>query len=42
MSVWLFLKLFHVRLDLRIESHKSWYRDQVMEEWAMRREGQYA
>lgn len=33
MSVEFFLKLFHARLDLRIESHKNWYRAQVLEEW---------
>lgn len=35
MSVELFLKLFHARLDLRIESHKSWYRDRVLDEAAL-------
>lgn len=36
MSVGLFLKLFHARLDLRIESHKNWYRAQVLGcEWGL-------
>lgn len=34
MSIRVFLQLFHVRLDLRIESHRNWYRDQVIREMA--------
>lgn len=38
----LWLMYWRRDLDLRIESHKTWYRDRVLDEQAMRREGQYA